>query len=153
MADEVEKAGLDRSELAFLMLCAWNNIAPEDAPAAFRAFTDPGSVGGWRRVEAVARAHLEARATRAEARVARAEEVIRQNQKIMDWLGGEGIYCEDKSVPDPSDQYMRNVNFLCGSTFPDDVTHLPPTENAAVAEHLSEVEANKEAPVPLEHRQ
>lgn len=52
---------LHRDELAFAMLCAFNGITPEQAPAGFRSFANPAMARAWRRVADAARAHLDAR--------------------------------------------------------------------------------------------
>jgi hypothetical protein len=51
---------LHRSELAFQMLCAFNNIKPEQAPAEFMAFHNPYMADAWRRVAEAATRYVSA---------------------------------------------------------------------------------------------
>jgi hypothetical protein len=98
---------------------------------------------------------LEARATRAEARVAEAVEVVRN---VLEWDGRRN-YPIPYAVRDPMHKLLWSIN--ADNSGQQNVTqeqevdtvpvlgtgHLPPVENAAVAEHLSDVQPNAEPQV------
>lgn len=48
----------ERDEMSFLMLCAWNNIKPDQAPQEFRAFYNESTKAAWERVAQAAKDYL-----------------------------------------------------------------------------------------------
>lgn len=53
-----EEMALERDELAFKMICAWNNIEPGQAPATFTVFYNTVCADAWRRVAKAAENHI-----------------------------------------------------------------------------------------------